>query len=67
MAALGDWLTVEEAAQLTGYNPEQIRRLARAGRIQSQKFGIVWMILKPSLLAYLEEKGHGPQPKRKLT
>lgn len=65
MAAFGDWLTVKEAAELTGYNPEQIRRLARDGKIERQKFGYVWMIGKTSLLEYIETEGRGPKNKPK--
>lgn len=65
MTPLGDWLTVEEASQLTGYNKEQVRRLARAGKVKVQKWGAAWMIDRSSLLAYIENDGLGPQPKRK--
>jgi excisionase family DNA binding protein len=55
MVALGDWLTVREAAELSGYHENHIRRLLRAGAIQAQKWGNVWMVNKPSLLAYQEQ------------
>lgn len=66
MAALGDWLTVKEAAALTGYNPEQIKRLARNGAIEAQKWDRSWMISKTSLLDYMATRGHGPQPRISL-
>jgi len=64
MEALSDWMTVREAADLTGYNPEQIRRLARESKIISQKWGNAWMINRPSLVVYLETEGRGPKSKR---
>jgi len=48
----GDWLTVQEAAKLSGYNPEHITRLIRQGQIEARKFSIVWQVNRESLLAY---------------
>jgi excisionase family DNA binding protein len=67
MAALGDLLTTQEATKLTGYDVQHIRRLARSGKVKGRKWGKDWMIDRTSLLAYIESKGHGPQPKRKKT
>ena len=50
-----EWLTVQEAAKLSGYHPEYIRRLIRDGEITAKKFSIVWMVNRESLLAYLEK------------
>lgn len=50
-----EWLTVQEAAKLSGYNPEHIRRLVRESRVEAQKFSIVWMVNRESLLTYLEK------------
>jgi excisionase family DNA binding protein len=63
----GDWITVREAAQLTGYHIEHIRRLTRAGKVNARKFATVWQVDRHSLLAYLkktEELGErrGPKP-----
>ena len=48
----GDWLTVQEAAKLSGYNPEHITRLIRQGKVEARKFSIVWQVNRESLLAY---------------
>lgn len=48
----GDWLTVNEAARLTGYHPETIRELIRQGRITARKIAIVWLVNRESLLSY---------------
>jgi hypothetical protein len=36
------WLTTQEAAELSGYHPEHLRQLLKAGSIKGQKFGPVW-------------------------
>jgi len=47
-----EWLTVNEAAELSGYHPEHIRRLVRQGAITAKKFSIVWMVSRESLFKY---------------
>jgi excisionase family DNA binding protein len=49
-----DWLTVNEAAKLSGYNPEYIRRLMRDGKIKYRKFSFMYQVNRESLLTYLE-------------
>lgn len=68
MAINGEWLTVREAAKLSGYNPEHITRLIREGRIEARKISIVWLVDRKSLLAYLgkaqalgEKRGRKPE------
>ena len=68
MAINGDWLTVQEAAKLSGYNPETLRELIRQGKIKARKFSIVWMVSRESLLAYMakvqamgEKRGRKPE------
>jgi excisionase family DNA binding protein len=53
MAINGEWLTVRDAAKLSGYNPEHIRRLIREGEIEGRKVSIVWLVNRESLLAYV--------------
>jgi excisionase family DNA binding protein len=50
-----DWLTVSEAAKLSGYHPERIRELIRDNKIVAQKFSIVWQVNRESLQAYLSK------------
>lgn len=63
----GEWLTVQEAAKLTGYHAEYLRLMIREGRITARKFGPVWAIHKPALLKYLSiaekstDRRHGPK------
>ncbi len=54
--AKDEWLTVNEAAKLSGYHPEHIRRLVRQGAITAKKFSIVWMVSRDSLLTYMKSQ-----------
>ena len=49
-----DWITTAEAAQLTGYHPNHIRRLIRAGEVKARKWGSAFMISRESLLDYAQ-------------
>jgi len=48
-----DWITTAEAAEISKYNPEHLRRLIREGKINANKFGIVWQVSRSSLLTYI--------------
>lgn len=50
-----DWITSEEAAGLTGYEREYIRRLVRTEKVRARKFATIWQIERSSLLRYLED------------
>jgi excisionase family DNA binding protein len=62
-----EWLTVNQAAEISGYSVQYVRRLLRQGRVQSQKFLTVWQINRLALLAYIrdaqksEDKRWGPK------
>ena len=56
-----EWLSVNEAAHLSGYHPEHIRRLVRQGAVTAKKFSIVWMVSKNSLLSYMKGQEKPPQ------
>jgi len=63
-----EWITVSEAAKLSGYDEEHITRLCRQGRITARKFATVWQVNKTSLSEYMaraEKIGNkrGPKPK----
>ncbi len=64
------WITTQEAAELSGYHPEQVRELVRDGKIKAQVFGPVWQIDRASLLAYVRQTaklGKKRGPKKRLT
>jgi hypothetical protein len=50
-----EWLTVNEAVEISGYSAQYVRRLLRQQKVKSQKFLTVWQISKSSLLAYIHE------------
>ena len=45
-------ITVQEAAEITGYNVQYLRRLLRAGKPEAIKIGQIWLINLASLQAY---------------
>jgi excisionase family DNA binding protein len=63
-----EWITVNDAAKLSGYNKEHITRLIRERKIKAKKFSIVWQVSRSSLEAYIEKteklgKKRGRKPK----
>lgn len=68
MAVDDEWLTINDAAKLSGYHPESIRELIRQGKIKARKFSIVYQVDRESLLAYIanvkaigEKRGRKPR------
>ncbi len=63
-----DWITTQEAAELSGYHPEHLRRLIKQGDIVGRKVSIIWLIDRRSLLDYITQakqsgdKRRGPKP-----
>ncbi len=66
-----DWISTDEAADLSGYHPEHIRRLVRQGKIKADLKGAMFWIDRTSFLAFLrkaekakvKDKRHGPRLK----
>jgi excisionase family DNA binding protein len=63
-----EYVTTLEAADISGYNPEYIRQLIRAGVISAEKRGRDWWIDREAFTAYLEsaqskskDRRHGPR------
>lgn len=48
-----EWITVPEAAELTGYHANHLRRLIRAGDIHAEKRGGHWWVDRKSVEDYL--------------
>lgn len=55
MAINDDWITVQDAAKLSGYHPEYIRRLIRDNAIKAQKVSVIWFIDRESLQNYIDK------------
>jgi hypothetical protein len=66
---MDDWVTIADAAKISGYHPERIRELARERRIVSRKWGQAYQISRESLLQYIDDaikgkdKRFGPKNK----
>ncbi len=65
-----DWISTSEAARISGYHPNHIRRLIRSGEIVARKWGSALMISRESVLAYvakIETQGNrrGPKSEKK--
>jgi excisionase family DNA binding protein len=63
----GEWISVAEAAELSGYHPQHVRDLVRDGRVNARRFGRrAWQVERASLVAYIEamrQRGEKPGPK----
>ncbi len=63
---MGEWISTSEASKVSGYHAEHIRKLIRERRVKARKFMILWLVSRPSLMAYLREQGrHGEKRGRK--
>lgn len=51
------YITVQEANELSTYNREYLRQLLRAGKIKGQQVGPTWLINRASLLRYIHTHG----------
>ena len=49
------YITTNQAASLTGYDPGHIQKLAASGAIKAQKVGRSWAISKQSILNYVNK------------
>jgi hypothetical protein len=47
-------VTVQAAADVTGYNIQYLRRLLRSGTLEGLKIGQIWLIEMQSLEVYLQ-------------
>jgi len=47
-----EWLTTNEAADLTGYSAAYVRMLARRGAVDAVRAGRDWLVQREAVLAY---------------
>ena len=65
-----EWITVNQAAELSGYNAEYLRRLMRNKKIKFRKFSFIYQVNRESLLNYLKkaekttDKRYSPKRKK---
>ncbi|MCL4552329.1 MAG: helix-turn-helix domain-containing protein [Candidatus Marsarchaeota archaeon] len=66
---MADWITTEEAREISGYNVAYLRELIRTEKITAQKKGGAYWVDKQSLLAYIDaakqtgDRRHGSRKK----
>jgi hypothetical protein len=61
-----DWITTDDAVQLSGYNANYLRILIRTGKVKGEKWARSWQVSESSLRAYLKETAtHGQKRGRK--
>ena len=50
---LGDYLSIKQAAELSGYSERHIRHLIHESKLDNVKVGSMWFITEASLLEYI--------------
>lgn len=64
--SMNDAITVNEAAEILGVQPDRVRKLCQHHIINCEKFGPVWMVSRASVEAYKSSyRKPGPKPKDK--
>ena len=51
-----DYVSASKASKLTGYNPDYVGQLARAGKVLSRQIGNRWYVERESLMAHKSQK-----------
>ena len=68
---MSDWITTEEASQISGYSIQYVQRLLREEKIVGEKKGGAYWVNRDSLVAYIaasqrsKDKRHGARKKPK--
>ncbi len=63
--SLGDLISLQEAAALSGLTADHLRRLVREGQLWGKKLGRNWITTEKSLRDYLaQDRRPGPKGKR---
>jgi len=53
--ATPNWITTDEAVELSGYHLVHLRRLLRDGQVKAEKKGGSWWIDRDALLLFIDE------------
>lgn len=61
-----EWITTDEAAQISGYHPDYVRKLLQSKKVIGRKFGPTWQVDKQDFQFYLSQmneqgKKRGPK------
>jgi excisionase family DNA binding protein len=58
-----EWITVNQAAVILVVKPDRVRKLCRAGKLKTERFGRAWMVDKESVIDYKKTyRKPGPKP-----
>ncbi len=52
----GDYISASKASEVTGYHPDYVGQLARAGQVLARQVGSRWYVHKEGLFAHKKEK-----------
>ena len=52
---LDNYMSIDAAAEYSGYNPQYFRKLMRTGAVEGIKVGQMWLVSIGSLDAYLKD------------
>lgn len=55
------WITVKQAARISGYTPQHIRKLAQDKRIHAKLIDAVYFIYEPSFRKYMDSQERDPR------
>ena len=67
LVVVNNHISAKDAAEISGYSLQYLRRLLRYGKLEGLKIGQVWLIEKTALEEYLEksvqatDRRFGPQ------
>jgi len=50
-------MSVNDAAKILGISPRRVRKLIEEGRIEAQKIGQTWVVIKPEYTRKYQYKG----------
>ena len=59
---MSEWISVKEAAEITGYTEGHLRYLLGKGKVEGRKFGRDWFTTKEALQKYIDTNPR-PGPK----
>ena len=64
---IGEYITLKEASEISGYTTSHLRRLLIGGKLEGGKFGHVWFTTVEALEKYRASKPRpGPRSTRKV-
>ena|GEM_PF-1664351 len=64
---MGEFITLKEAANLSGYHQDYLGQLIRSGKISGRRVGKEWLVTRNTLAKYMAVKNKVPAVRKKLT